>query len=90
MKILLHTTDVVTDRVIEILGKAKELSGVEESFEFAPLAEDYIPPRGAPVLSLGSYKRRGQERIIQTYSVKQIMVKEGMSVEMRQVLAVIE
>ena len=75
MKAFLHTTDNVTDRVIDILGKAKELSGVEETIDFAPLAEDYIPPRGAPVLSLGTYKRRGLERVVQTYSIKQIMVK---------------
>ena len=75
MKVLLHTTDVVTSQVVEILQKAKELSGVKESFEFAPLEDTYVPPRGVPVLSLGSYKRRGQERVVQTYSVKQIMVK---------------
>lgn len=75
MKVLLHTTDVVTSQVVEILQKAKELSGVKESFEFAPLEDTYVPPRGVPVLSLGAYKRRGQERVVQTYSVKQIMVK---------------
>ena len=75
MKVLLHTTDVVNSRVIEILQKAKELSGVKETFEFAPLEDTYVPPRGVPVLSLGAYKRRGQERVVQTYSVKQIMVK---------------
>lgn len=75
MKVLLHTTDVVTSRVVEILRKAKEISGVQETFDFAPLEDDYIPPRGAVVLSLGTYKRRGQERVVQTYSVKQLMVK---------------
>lgn len=75
MKVLLHTTDTVNSRVIEILQKAKELSGVKETFEFAPLEDTYVPPRGVPVLSLGAYKRRGQERVVQTYSVKQIMVK---------------
>lgn len=75
MKVLLHTTDVVNSRVIEILQRAKELSGVKETFEFAPLEDSYVPPRGVPVLSLGAYKRRGQERVVQTYSVKQMLAK---------------
>lgn len=77
MKVLLHTTDVVTSQVVEILQKAKELSGVKESFEFAPLEDTYVPPRGVPVLSLGTPPKEVSDRcrVIQAPSVKALQVK---------------
>lgn len=75
MRILLHSQHRITETVKTILAEAKKLSGVEEEMQFAPLEEDYIPPRGVPVLSLGSYQRRGQERVVQTYSGAQIVTK---------------
>lgn len=75
MKVLLHTQHRVTDDVKAILAEAKKLSGVEEEIQFAPLDDGFVPPKGVPVLSLGAYKRRGQERVVQTYSVPQIMSK---------------
>ena len=75
MKVFLHSSDTVTSSVIEIMQKAKELSGVRAQFDFAVLDSDYTPPNGAVVLALGAYKRRGGERIVHTYSVKQIMSK---------------
>lgn len=75
MKVLLHTQHRVTEDVKAILKEAKRLSGVEEEIQFAPLDDGFVPPKGVPVLSLGSYKRRGQERVVQTYSVPQIMAK---------------
>ena len=66
---------MITPQVINILSKAKEVSGVQETFDFAPLEDGYIPPSGAVVLSLGSYKRRGGERVVQTYSVAQVLSK---------------
>ena len=75
MRVLLHSEQMITPQVINILSKAKEVSGVQETFDFAPLEDGYIPPSGAVVLSLGSYKRRGGERVVQTYSVAQVLSK---------------
>ena len=77
MKVFLHTTDPMTSTVIEILRKAKEMSGVKETFDFAPLEEDYIPPRGAVVLSLGTPPKEITDscRVISAPSVKAMQVK---------------
>lgn len=73
MKVLLHTKDEVTPSVLEIFKAAKEASGVTTPFEFGYISEDMIPAPHVTVLSLGAYQRRGGERVIQTYSVPQIM-----------------
>lgn len=75
MKILLHSQHRITETVVKILAEAKKLSGVEEEMQFAPLEDGFVPPKGVPVLSLGSYQRRGQERVVQTYSGPQIVTK---------------
>ena len=75
MKILLHSQTRITETVKTILGEAKKLSGVEDEMQFAPLDDGFIPPKGVPVLSLGSYQRRGLERVVKTYSGAQIVTK---------------
>lgn len=74
MKVLLHSEKRITADVKAVLAEAKRLSGIEEEMQFAPLEPGFVPPRGVPVLSLGTYKRRGEERVVQTYSGAQIMM----------------
>lgn len=75
MRVLLHSADDINKTTLAVLQEAKKLSGVETEFELGWLNEGQTPPAGATVLSLGAYARRGAERIVQTYSVAQIMAK---------------
>lgn len=81
MRVLLHSKDEVTDSAMQVLREAKAQSGVDTEFQFAYLPEDMTPPPHAAVLSLGSYQRRGQERVVPTYSVGQLLTKaDGLTV----------
>lgn len=75
MKAFLHTDTPLNKRVMEVLKHAKEAAGVTQEIHFAELPDGLTPPVGFPVLSLGSYARRGLERPVVTYSVPQIMAK---------------
>lgn len=77
MRVLLHTQDRVTETVKAILKEAKKLSGVEEEIQFAPLEDGYVPPKGVPVLSLGTPPKELSERcrVVQMPSVKEMMSK---------------
>lgn len=87
MKLLLNSKDRVTYSAQEVMKKAKELAGIEEGMQIALLGEDQIPPRGATVLSLGAYKRRGMERVVTTYSVAQLLSKGDSLTRMAQALS---
>lgn len=86
MKILLYSNVPVTYSAKEVMKKAKELAGIEEGMQVALLGSEQIPPRGATVLSLGNYKRRGMERVITTYSVAQLLSKGDSLTRMAQAL----
>lgn len=86
MKILLYSNVPVTYSAKEVMKKAKEFAGIEEGMQVALLGEDQIPPRGATVLALGNYKRRGMERVISTYSVAQLLSKGDSLTRMAQAL----
>lgn len=79
MRVLLHTQpgQRVNASVKAILAEAKKLSGVEEEMQFAPLSEDFIPPRGVPVLSLGTPPKEVSERcrVVQMPSIKEMLAK---------------
>ena len=75
MKVLLHTTEPVSDDALKVMQAAKEESGVQTTFEFGSMSDDMVPAPHVPVLSLGAYQRRGGERVVTTYSVPQIMSK---------------
>lgn len=75
MRAYIHATDEVGEKVQRVLAKAKALAGVSEPISFHPLPDTVTPPRGFPVLSLGAYKRRGQENCVVTYSPAQIVTK---------------
>lgn len=75
MKVYIHSEKRITYDVKTVLAEAKRLAGIEEEMQFIPLEADTVPSRGIPVLSLGTYKRRGNERVVQTYSGAQIVTK---------------
>ena len=86
MKILLYSKDRVTYSAQEVMKKAKELAGIEEGIQIALLGDEQVPPRGATVLALGTYKRRGMERVVSTYSVAQLLSKGDSLTRMSQAL----
>ncbi|WP_346927338.1 DNA polymerase [uncultured Arthrobacter sp.] len=76
MRVYLSSEQAVTPSALEIMQGAKEQSGVIEELEFSLLAaSDAELPPNATVLSLGSYKRVGDERVVIAPSVAAIMTK---------------
>lgn len=86
MRILLYSKDRLTYSAKEVMKKAKELAGIEEGLQIALLGDDQVPPRGATVLAMGAYKRRGMERVVTTYSVGQLLSKGDSLTRMAQAL----
>lgn len=86
MRILLYSKDRLTYSAKEVMKKAKELAGIEEGLQIALLGDEQVPPRGATVLAMGAYKRRGMERVVTTYSVGQLLSKGDSLTRMAQAL----
>lgn len=86
MRILLYSKDRLTYSAKEVMKKAKELAGIEEGLQIALLGDEQVPPRGATVLAMGVYKRRGMERVVTTYSVGQLLSKGDSLTRMAQAL----
>lgn len=77
MKVLLHSEKRITADVKAVLAEAKRLSGIEEEMQFAPLEPGFVPPRGVPVLSLGTPPKEVTDRcrVVQFPSGAEIMSK---------------
>lgn len=73
MRVYFASAEPLTRDVLAILGRAKELSGVTEDFQFAE-AHDRMP-NDATVVAFGSYTAPGNQRVIPAPSVKQILTK---------------
>jgi DNA polymerase I-like protein with 3'-5' exonuclease and polymerase domains len=71
----LHSADVVVPACLEILSRVKQDTIPDIELEFSKIEPGSELPPNATVFAMGSYTRRGDERVVPAPSVGQCMTK---------------
>ena len=74
MRVYLSSADVVTPQCLEILSRVKNDTIPNIELEFSKIVGEELPPN-ATVFAMGSYARRGDERVVPAPSVAQCLTK---------------
>ena len=74
MRVYLSSADVVTPQCLEIMSRVKNDTIPNIELEFSKIVGEELPPN-ATVFAMGSYVRKGDERVVPAPSVAQCLTK---------------
>jgi len=74
VRVYLSSADVVTPACLEIMSKVKNDTIPNIELEFSKIVGEELPPN-ATVFAMGSYARKGNERVVPAPSVAQCLTK---------------
>lgn len=75
MRVYLSSADVLTPQCLEIMKDVKGRAIPDHKIDFLPVKPDEAVPDKATVFAMGTYKRKGNERVVPAPSVAQVVTK---------------